>query len=117
MNIKKRCNEVGCRELIERRETYCEKHKGVVDKRYNDYRNKYDREYISFYRSPSWRKKRKEALRRDNWICKDCEQAGLYQIAEEVHHIIEVKDDWKKRLDIDNLVSLCKLCHNKRHNR
>ncbi|WP_250540588.1 HNH endonuclease, partial [Bacillus subtilis] len=27
----------------------------------------------------------------------------------------EVKEDWAKRLDLDNLVSLCNACHNKVH--
>lgn len=117
MNIKKRCNKVGCRELIERTEGYCEEHKGIVDKEYNTYKNRYDKEYVSFYRSTSWRKKRKQALVRDNWICKDCEAEGIISIAEEVHHIVETKDDWSKRLDLDNVISLCKRCHNKRHSR
>ena len=113
----KRCNETGCKELIERGQTYCEKHQGAVNKRYNDHRSKYDKEYIAFYKSAAWQKKRKQALRRDGWICKDCEQEGIITVAEEVHHIIETKDDWSKRLDIDNVVSLCKSCHNKRHSR
>lgn len=117
MRFMKRCNEVGCRELIVRQESYCEKHKGVVNERYNEHRSKYDKEYISFYKSTAWQKKRMQALRRDQYLCKDCLDEEVYQPAEEVHHIVEVRDDWKKRLVIDNLVSLCKYHHNKRHNR
>ncbi|TWK49239.1 hypothetical protein CHCC20347_1522 [Bacillus paralicheniformis] len=32
-----------------------------------------------------------------------------------VHHIVEVKQDWSKRLDLSNLESLCNACHNKVH--
>ncbi|PAE58568.1 HNH endonuclease, partial [Bacillus licheniformis] len=35
--------------------------------------------------------------------------------ADMVHHIVEVKQDWSKRLDLSNLESLCNACHNKVH--
>lgn len=31
---------------------------------------------------------------------------GIIVAADMVHHIIPVKDDWDKRIDIDNLISL-----------
>ncbi|WP_343256587.1 HNH endonuclease [Mammaliicoccus vitulinus] len=29
-----------------------------------------------------------------------------------VHHIVELKDDWKQRLNTNNLVTICTACHN-----
>ncbi|MFD2829218.1 HNH endonuclease [Corticicoccus populi] len=115
---KKRCNKNGCREFVEElHEAYCKEHIGEVDRQYNEFRNKYDKEYVSFYSSKKWRDKRLQALRRDEYLCKDCLKDDVYTVAEEVHHIIETKDDWSKRLELDNLISLCKACHNKRHER
>ncbi|MGP9043354.1 HNH endonuclease [Cytobacillus kochii] len=28
---------------------------------------------------------------------------------------MEVKEDWNRRLDIDNLESVCHVCHNREH--
>jgi 5-methylcytosine-specific restriction endonuclease McrA len=30
-----------------------------------------------------------------------------------VHHITSLKEDFSKRLDNDNLITLCELCHRK----
>lgn len=51
----------------------------------------------------------------DDWICQECKKKRLIEQANIVHHVIEVKEDWSKRLDIDNLVSVCHSCHNKIH--
>ncbi|MEU3039173.1 HNH endonuclease [Nocardia salmonicida] len=32
-----------------------------------------------------------------------------------VHHKVELKEDWSKRLDMDNLEVVCIGCHNKIH--
>lgn len=32
-----------------------------------------------------------------------------------VHHIVHIKDNWEKRLDLDNLETICLECHNKEH--
>lgn len=74
-----------------------------------------------FYRSPAWRRLRAQALERDHYICQDClarKQRGERlrpRQASVVHHIQPVKERPDRMLDIDNLVSLCDACHNKRH--
>ena len=49
----------------------------------------------------------------------DCMKRGLIKPAEEVHHIKELTpdniDDASVSLNIDNLVSLCRECHQNRH--
>ena len=37
--------------------------------------------------------------------------------ADTVHHIEPVRDEWHKRLQLDNLVSLCRTCHEARHSK
>lgn len=117
MRIVKRCNKSGCREFIESYESYCEAHKGETNRAYNEFRNTYDKEYVSFYKSTAWQKKRVQALRRDEWVCQDCAAEGIITVAQEVHHIVETKHDWSKRLELDNLISLCRTHHDRRHNR
>lgn len=113
MQIKKRCGKINCRNFVEDvSQSYCEKHRGYVNKHYNQFRETYHKDYISFYKSSAWVKKRKQALRRDEYLCQRCKnEFGLITIAEEVHHIVPTKVDWSKRLVLDNLMSLCKPCH------
>ncbi len=66
----------------------------------------------SFYASRVWRTVRQQALRRDSYTCCLC---GGH--ATEVHHLIELTpqniSDMRIALGLDNLQSLCWLCHNK----
>jgi 5-methylcytosine-specific restriction endonuclease McrA len=67
-----------------------------------------------FYASKIWRQQRLFALSRDQYSCRDC--GGR---AEEVHHQISLDSrnisDYSIALGLDNLVSLCFDCHQKRH--
>lgn len=72
------------------------------------------------YQLKQWRGKdglRVRALKRDNFECQDCKEAGRYKKAVDVHHIVEVEENPRLFLELNNLISLCKDCHNKRHNR
>lgn len=57
------------------------------------------------------------ALKRDHYECQDCSKEGRQTKAVEVHHIKELKDNPELFLKLENVISLCKDCHNKRHNR
>lgn len=70
-----------------------------------------------FYRSTSWRKKRKEIIKRDNYECQHCKRLGRQSKAECVHHIEEIKIKPSKALTDTNLISLCNNCHNKIHDK
>ncbi|MDK7115706.1 HNH endonuclease [Staphylococcus pettenkoferi] len=80
--------------------------------RYNDA----NKAYTAFYNSTQWRKTRKQVLLRDNYLCQQCLASGVVNDKDLiVHHKIELKRDWSKRLDMENLEVVCFSCHNKLH--
>ena len=71
-----------------------------------------------FYNSSDWRELRKLALERDHYECVWCRYEGRVTMDNlEVDHIKELEFYPEFALDLDNLRTLCKECHNKRHNR
>lgn len=109
MNIKKRCNKIGCKEFISIAETYCANHTNHNYKQYEQMRTstRDGREYKRFYSNKEWRSLRYQSLLRDEFICVKCGRE-----AQMVDHIIPTKVDWSKRLDMDNTQSMCNECHN-----
>lgn len=87
-------------------------------KRYNSQvrRNRENQVYTAFYNSTVWRKTREQVLIRDNYLCQRCLAQGVITSDSLiVHHKVELKRDWSKRLDMDNLEVVCFSCHNKIH--
>lgn len=74
-----------------------------------------------FYMTAIWKHKRQEILKRDNYECQWCKAEGKVKTNAhtilEVDHIKELEDYPELALDDDNLRTLCKDCHNKRHKR
>lgn len=66
-----------------------------------------------FYKSKEWQKLRKLALIRDNYMC------FCGQPAKIVHHKVEITQEniYKSDvvLNLDNLISVCKKCHEEIH--
>lgn len=108
-----------CGKAIQLSEKYCENCRPVL-KQNNSERNKEydaykrDKQADKFYHSKKWKNIRDYVLMREGGFCQDCLKNNRRTIATDVHHIIPVKQDWSKRLDIDNLVSLCEKCHKRR---
>jgi 5-methylcytosine-specific restriction endonuclease McrA len=71
---------------------------------------------VQFYQSTAWRKLSRRWLT-SNPICQSCWQQGIIRKADVVDHIIELKDDWSRRLDETNLQSLCYKCHIEKTNK
>jgi len=75
----------------------------------------------AFYNSGDWRTKRQEILDRDHYECQMCKAEGRVTTGDhatlEVDHIKELERHPELALDNDNLRTLCKRCHNKRHKR
>lgn len=83
--------------------------------------NHYDSERRKIYNSERW--KRLRAWKFTNSpLCEICLQQDIVTPAEDIHHIISFMstDDPIQRkflaYDYDNLQSLCKQCHQRRHN-
>ena len=74
-----------------------------------------------FYHSSAWLAVRKNALLRDHEICQICLrafQAGLMREprrATIVHHLIPHTERPDLELDLQNLQSVCAICHNQEH--
>lgn len=66
-----------------------------------------------FYNSRAWRNARNHVLA-SSPLCVDCLEADRTTVASEVHHNIELLEDWSRALDDANLVPLCGPCHNRR---
>ena len=71
-----------------------------------------DKKAKDFYGSGEWEKAREEALEADGGI-----DVYLYMtrgeivVADMVHHITPLRDDWNRRVDVDNLMSLSSATH------
>ncbi len=84
---------------------------GWVSPRQKQYDKKRDPEEVKFRRSRQWRMTRDYIMQRDGYLCQECRKHGRYTIASEVHHIAPLWKDFNRRLDDDNLISLCHRCH------
>ena len=77
---------------------------------------KYSNDKDIFRGSKLWKAKRREIIQRDLGLCQLCKR-GVYldspqlTAADGVHHIISLEADFGKRLDNDNLISLCSFHH------
>ena len=102
-----------CTNLTRNKSGYCEEHerdKAEISKQYDHTR---DKKYVKFYHSTEWNNVRQQALRRDKGLCQYCLREKEITYADMVHHIVEVRTDWTKRLVLSNLISLCDSCHSK----
>lgn len=67
------------------------------------------------YKNPRWKRKRKNILKRDNYMCQECKRYGRRTEATTVHHKKHTDEFPELAYEDDNLVSLCEACHNKMH--
>lgn len=121
--MKRRCEYGGCRELVDIGSRYCTAHKAQTAKEYNknirennvqQQNGKTNKDIADFYKSKEWRQVRLAVLSRDNYICQKCLREGRVHEGNLVHHKVELRDigGWEKRLDIDNLETINRGCHN-----
>ena len=76
-----------------------------------------DRQSDKFRKTKAWKDKSIEIRQRDRYLCQVCLK-DLYNTlntlnfkALEVHHITPINEDYNKRLDNDNLITLCSYHH------
>ena len=72
---------------------------------------------LQFRRTSQWKNKSVNIRKRDNYLCLCC-KANLYGTVRRlnseflsVHHIVPIEEDYDKRLDDDNLITVCDTHH------
>lgn len=114
MAIYRRCGSCG-RKIIKGDKCECTKVR-VRDYNKKVRYNKDNIEYSKFYDSPYWKRMSKYIRIKYNGLCLYCLiKYEIEALADVVHHIIELKEDYSKRLEEDNLLTLCHSCHNNLH--
>lgn len=71
----------------------------------------------NFYKTPAWKRKRANILRRDKYMCRECSRYGKTTGATTVHHINPLELYPDLALNDKYLLSLCGICHDKMHDR
>jgi 5-methylcytosine-specific restriction enzyme A len=62
--------------------------------------------------SNKWKVKREQIREADLYLCQVCKTEGKYKYNDlEVHHVVPLEEDYDKRLDDDNLITLCSYHH------
>lgn len=122
--LKKFCR---CGKIIPQNISMCSECEAKLNNRkrqgYKDYRHKRtDIKEQRFYSKSNreWSITREAVINRDHGLCMICDSNNKEGYVEEVHHIVELKEDWSRRLDMNNLICLCKRCHfyvHKKYNR
>lgn len=65
-----------------------------------------------FRNTQVWKHKAAEILERDFHCCRVCLAAGILTNRDlSVHHIVSLQKDYERRLDNDNLITLCRFHH------
>lgn len=74
-------------------------------------------EIDKFRWSRIWQRKREEIKKRDLYLCQICKRKLYNTISQyntealSVHHNVPIAEDYNKRLDNDNLITLCSIHH------
>lgn len=118
MALKKLCR---CGKVIDYNFKCCKNCETKTKKeraKYNKHYDKYirDKQTTAFYKSLEW-------LRTREFVLREYKGLDLYAFfiekkivyADTVHHIEELKENWERRFDIDNLIPLSSSNHNKIH--
>ena len=88
---KRPCSYPGCPKLVDGQ--YCEEHKRLVDKQYNEYGR--DNFTKNFYKTPEWLHARKQQLNQHPF-CEECLKEGKRTRATMVDHIVPIKQGGDK---------------------
>lgn len=113
MALKKICSKCK-KELIPFSERLCQKCQSANNKAYDT--TKRDKRAKAFYNSKAWQALRKSLFNKygniDLW---HLAKTGEYKEANTFHHIIEISEDWSRRLDPNNLIPVSQESHSEIH--
>lgn len=121
-NRKRYCAAGGCPEIVQGK-AYCDKHDPKLKKNRNpekvreSYR-KHDRKRGSASErgyDAKWNRLSKAYLGKHP-LCEHCEKRGILRTASLVHHVKPLRQGGE-RLNTNNLVALCRQCHEAEHKR
>lgn len=122
MALKKTCK---CGKIIDYNQMYCNECESKIQQEKTQHNKHYDKnvrnsnsnkKYTEFYHCKEWETTRDYINTKYNGIC-----LYSYLVLHEVvyvgtvHHIEELKDNWDRRLDVNNLIPLCLEIHNMIH--
>lgn len=72
----------------------------------------HDPKVVEFRNSTAWKHKTEEIRQRDMQLCKICLAENIFNYKNlSVHHIVPLAEDWSRRLDNDNLITVCDMHH------
>ena len=119
---------------IPKGQAYCDRCQSIIDannkKKYREYNHKRyeeNKDYVKFYNSIEWIRLKETIKGKQFGICLPCIYRaivlGISPIykgedtccSDYVHHIVEVSEDFSRRLDEDNLICVCSSCHKEIH--
>jgi len=106
---KRPCRYPGCPGFAEEGEQYCEKHRKFMEKHYEHFARGYSADRRYGYK---WKKIRDRYVKKHP-LCEECLRHGRYVKAEQVHHIVPLSEGGSS--EEYNLMSLCRSCHEKVH--
>ena len=117
--LKRICQFSGCNEMAEPGHIYCAKHLVESQKKHKEWlkNNKKKKPFenaarTNNYNNAEWRALRSEVLERDNNQCCQCgATASESGFPLEIHHIIPPKGNKELFYNMNNCVTLCKVCH------
>ena len=104
---KRPCSSPGCPKLTDGQ--YCEDHAAVARRQYNKYQRAPD---INKKYGRAWKRIRDRHITQHP-LCEQCEKDGRIVPAAEVHHKVPISKGGTHARE--NLMSLCRSCHNKIH--
>ena len=117
--LKRICQYSGCNEMAEPGHIYCEKHLIESQKKHQEWLKNHNKKKpfenatrANNYNNAEWRALRREVLKRDGYQCCQCGiTAAESGYPLEIHHIIPSKGNKELFYNINNCVTLCKVCH------
>lgn len=110
MAMKTRCRN--CATKIDYGNTYCSKCEEKVKKQRKQYTTERVKEADKYTKTATWQSLRKEIIIRDKGCCVLCLLRGKIEYRQlQVHHIVKRVDNLSLAYDRDNLVTLCRTCH------
>lgn len=121
LGLLKQCSYHGCTKILKDGLRFCEYHQKKYDiearARFKQYSlMKRDDIENGFYNSNEWVNIRDNVMAMYfNIDILEYYSTGLIVPATHLHHIVEVKEEWNRRLDIDNLIPLTYANHRRVH--